>query len=46
MDQLEIGLIEGFHPGDDSQHAMLGITIDKANEICVENNLPIRFEKA
>lgn len=46
IEQLDIGLIEGFHPGDDSQHTMLGISMEKANMICIENNLPIRFERA
>ena len=46
MDQLDITLVEGFHPGDDSQHAMLGISVEEANKICISNDLPIRFERS
>ena len=40
---LSIDLIEGYHPGDDSQAAELTIPIDEANRICTENDIPVHF---
>ena len=42
-EMLSIDLIEGYHPGDDSQAAELNIPVADANRICTQYNIPICF---
>jgi len=42
-EMLSIDLVEGYHPGDDSQVAELNIPVADANRICTQYNIPVCF---
>ncbi len=44
-EKLSIDLIEGYHPGDDSQVAELMMSVDEANKICHQEDLGISFKQ-
>ncbi len=45
-DEIGVGLVEGWHPGDSTRVAILTIPIEEANERCRNLGVPIIFKNA